>query len=1125
MLEDTIDAVSQDERFERLLAELLQAEERGEQLDLTHLLQSAPDLETPLRDYLKLRREFDRLAPGLILRQDAAPGTPDLQPGSRFAGYEIVRELGRGGMGIVYQAWQLTPQREVALKVIRNDRLTALPPAEAAHWVERFRKEAQLVAALEQQPNLVTLYEIGEQDGRHFFTMQLVRGVSLAAWIADCSPLTVPFPPTVGGEGRVRGKFADFQKPVATFLARIARAVHYTHQRGIIHRDLKPNNILLQFPEQSDQSTICNLQSAIPMVTDFGLAKRIDGESAITLSGGPLGTPSYMAPEQARTEKVLSTAVDVYSLGAILYELLTGRPPFRAASPLETVMQVLENEPDRPRLLNARIERDLESICLKCLDKEPARRYGSAEALAEDLERYLRDEPVQACPLSPRHRFRKFARRNRGALTVAAVVVLAAGSLLAGLGWIVRDRSAREAALDGEATRASDEAQSLLRSGQWPEAFPIIERTKTLLMTAGRQGDRIPALLKELARDAEMAQRLEELHSQPGRRGPAPTPFAEPLRLRSHSQSNRPPVDEEIFDHHETAAAYARAFTEYDIDLTVLSVAEAAARIRGCTISLELARALDVWSDVCRRFGQRGPPTWQHLLAVARAADPDPWRNRLRDALEERDLRTLQQLAGEDLRQTESGTLHLLGHALYGLGDTQGAVELWRRAQRQHPGDLWLNESLGFHCYASLRPPNYEGAVRYYTAASAIRPRNPYFFHGMGRALVLKGTLTEAVEAFLRAIELKPDFPEALRDRALANRRLRQQDEAVADFLKAIAATKQLSEKTGPVRPILLGRLLSVSSVAISPDERIAATGGGTQALPDLCIRLVGVSSVAISPDERIAAAGGGTQESPDFSIRLWNMSDAHEIRRLEGHGDRVTGLAFSSDVRFLASASTTDQTVRIWEVATGHQLHCLRDHRARVEHVAFLPGGRHVVSAGNDGRLRLWDVKTGKQVREFVGHQGPVWGVAVSPDGRLIATGGSDRTARLWDSETGEELRQFPEHKDSIYDLAFSPDGRCLLTTDTQANTLRLWDVKTRMELHQFVGHTAPVWYVVFTPDGRRALSSSDDGTIRLWDVETGNQLFCLGCREHADGIAFTRDGRCVICGLPDGVYLLRLP
>jgi WD40 repeat protein/Flp pilus assembly protein TadD len=296
-------------------------------------------------------------------------------------------------MGVVFKATQKSLNREVALKMILAGELAS------AADVRRFHAEAEAVGHLDH-PHIVPIYEVGEHLGLHYFSMKLVEGGNLA------------------DPGQPRGRQA------VPLLIQVARAVHFAHQRGILHRDLKPANILLD-------------RAGTPFVTDFGLAKRVQGEGEITQSGALMGTPSYMAPEQAAAKKGLTTAVDVYALGAILYFCLTGKPPFQAASALDTVMEVLEKDPIRPRELAPDLDRDLETICLKCLDKEPARRYASAEAFADDLDRWQRGEPIEARPASRVERAFRWCRRNPTAASLIAVAGLLALATLAAVGATV----------------------------------------------------------------------------------------------------------------------------------------------------------------------------------------------------------------------------------------------------------------------------------------------------------------------------------------------------------------------------------------------------------------------------------------------------------------------------------------------------------------------------------------------------------------------------------------------------------------------------------------------------------------------------------------------------------------
>jgi hypothetical protein len=324
----------------------------------------------------------------------------------QIPGYEILEELGRGGMGVIYRARQVSLDRIVALKMILEGRFAA--PED----IVRFRSEAEAAGQLDH-PHVVPIYEVGDHDGHYYFTMKLIEGGSLAGKIGSRSWLTAASQSTLS-----TAVLPDRAEQVAhvRLLAKVARAVHYAHQRGILHRDLKPANILLDAHDE-------------PFVTDFGLAKRFTADRGLTESGSILGTPSYMAPEQATGKKgAATTASDVYSLGAILYELLTGRPPFEADSAWETIKQVQETPPQRPRTLNSGVHRDVEAICLKCLAKVPNERYASAEALAEDLERWLAGEPVRARQSSVALILWAWLRKNyRGAFWAVTLGILLGG--------------------------------------------------------------------------------------------------------------------------------------------------------------------------------------------------------------------------------------------------------------------------------------------------------------------------------------------------------------------------------------------------------------------------------------------------------------------------------------------------------------------------------------------------------------------------------------------------------------------------------------------------------------------------------------------------------------------------
>jgi predicted Ser/Thr protein kinase len=348
-----------DERLALLLAELTDAVQQGQAVDLNAVCGQHTDLAHELRQLwgavmVADAVGSDSLDAGVEPAQETPSGALELP--TRLGGYELLEELGRGGMGVVYRARQLGLDREVAVKMILRGQLAT--PSER----ERFRAEAEAAARLDH-PHIVPVYEVGEAEGRPFFSMKYIAGRTLAQLLAE-HPLPA--------------------HEAASILAVVSRAIHFAHENGVLHRDLKPSNILID-------------SDGVPHITDFGLAKRIADPVSLTKSGAVLGTPSYMAPEQAAGARgEVGPASDVYSLGAVLYHMLTGRPPFQAASPVDTVLLVLEQDPVPPRLLNPKADRDLEMIALRCLQKPADLRYPGADALAADLEAYLHDEPIAA---------------------------------------------------------------------------------------------------------------------------------------------------------------------------------------------------------------------------------------------------------------------------------------------------------------------------------------------------------------------------------------------------------------------------------------------------------------------------------------------------------------------------------------------------------------------------------------------------------------------------------------------------------------------------------------------------------------------------------------------------------
>jgi eukaryotic-like serine/threonine-protein kinase len=417
------------DQLDQVIADLLAAEEAGKPLDRTVVMAQHPELADGLREFFADQDRVNRLARALA---GHSPTREFVPPKVRYFGnYELLEEIARGGMGVVYKARQTTLNRTVAVKLILSGHLAS------EEDVTRFKLEAQAAASL-QHPSVVAVHEVGVHNGQHYFSMDFIKGQNLSEIIRDH-----PLPAMTA----------------AKYVCQIAEAIHHAHQQGVLHRDLKPSNVLIDTNDEVQ-------------ITDFGLATRVEGDSDLTRTGQILGTPSYMPPEQAQGKRgLIGPASDIYSLGAILYELLTGRPPFRAASAVETLRHVVEIEPLSPRQLNPSVPKDLETICLKCLEKEPHARFPTAMHLADDLKRFLEGAPIRSRPISFVARRWRWCRRNPlPALLMLSLLASIMAGTMASVTYAIkadqrridaeRERSKAYRAIDtmlGQARRSMDE--------------------------------------------------------------------------------------------------------------------------------------------------------------------------------------------------------------------------------------------------------------------------------------------------------------------------------------------------------------------------------------------------------------------------------------------------------------------------------------------------------------------------------------------------------------------------------------------------------------------------------------------------------------------------------------------
>jgi serine/threonine-protein kinase len=635
----------------------------------------------------------------------STPSQPTAMALPQIPGYEVEAVLGRGGMGIVFRARHLRLNRLVALKMLLSGAYAG--PQELA----RFQREAKAVAGLRHE-SIVRVYDVGDHDGRPYFTMEYMEGGSLAQSLT----------------GRPVGT-----RYAAALVATLAEAVRVAHQGGIIHRDLKPANILLQqkaIPGTQPETGIAldvvpaPLSDFDPKIADFGLARHFDGEPALTHSGLILGTPSYMAPEQARGQKqAIGPAVDVYALGAILYELLTGRPPFHGETAAATIHQVTTQEPVPPSRLNPAVPRDLDTVSLKCLHKDPGRRYASAAALADDLRRFGEGRPIQARPLSWGARFWRWCRRNPTAAALLATALVMVGLASGGGMWFVQQRAQRDGELRSDVSIAVAQAASLRKGFRFREARELLEHARQRLGPAGP--DDLRRRVDQGRADLDLAEHLDAA------RFLGATPV------------------EGKFDRAGAEPLYASAFAQAGLGPEGDDSAAVAARVRESAMSAEFVAALDDWAGMTRDLQRRA---W--LLAVARAADPDPARDRLRQPELWQDSARLIQLARElSVAELSPQLATALGRVVLTSGGD--AVPLLTAAQARFPQDFWLNLELGHALPLAHRP---DEALGYFRAALALRPQASVAYCGLGSVLRDMGRLDEAIDHYQQAIRLDPNY-------------------------------------------------------------------------------------------------------------------------------------------------------------------------------------------------------------------------------------------------------------------------------------------------------------------------------------------------------------------------------